>query len=97
MFPKLKDCLPNSIPVSQELLDRHKPDPDGSRRMLVDYKDMVFCLILNADCSVEILFVYSPLEKYDDRFYKAEDELFGKFTLCDEGGYILIESKKSGG
>lgn len=97
MALKLKDCLPSCIPVSNELLEKYKPDSVGSRRMLVDYQDMVLCLLLNSDCSVEILFIYSPLEKYDESFYRAEDELFGTFHFSDEGGYIAIDSQKSGG
>ena len=96
---KLKDCLPKSFPISQELLSKNKPDAVGSRRMLVEYQDMIFCLVLHSDNSVEILFVYSPFEKYDERFYRAEDELKSWFVPDDSvgGGSVVIESKKSGG
>lgn len=97
MTLRLKDCLPDRIPISKELLEKYKPDSVGARRMLVDYQDMILFLLLNSDCSVEILFIYSPLEKYDESFYRAEDELLGTFHSCGEGGYITIESQNGGG
>ena len=96
---KLKDCLPKSFPVSQELLSKNKPDVLGSRRMIVEYEDKIFYIVINSDNSVQILFVYSPLEKYDERFYRAEDELKARFVPgdSDEGGSVVIESKNGGG
>lgn len=94
----LKDCLPEKLPIEKEVIQKSKPDAIGSRRMLVDYQDKIFSIVLNSDSSVEIIFVYTPLEKYDDRFYRAQDDFIGRFVGSeDEGGYVIIESKKGAG
>ena len=92
---KLKDCLPQIIPVDEELLKKSKEGNDGSRRLLIDYKNFIFCILIYSDSSVEMLFAYTASELYDDRFYRCL--ISGKFikNTYNEGGIIQLELQKN--
>lgn len=92
---KLKDCLPQAIPVGEELLKKSKEGTDGSRRLLIDYKNFIFCIMIHSDFSAEMIFAYTQSEKYDDRFYRCLIKGIFIKNNFNEGGIIQLELQRN--
>lgn len=90
----LKDHLPTVIPVTESFIRKLEKRADTTKRLLVNYKDFTFCVVIDENNYVEVLFVYTPSEDYDNRFFRCQ--LPGKFIKNneDDGGTIYLDTKK---
>ena len=90
--------MPSMVYVPSSLMSSSKSDVSGSYSLLINNDNMYFCVIINANNDVEVIFVYSNSMDYDIRlFCNDDDTLKGRFcpNSNDYGGTIYLEFEKS--
>lgn len=94
---KLTDDLPKELPISANLLANAIPDVFGTIQIIVDYENIVYLLVIHQTGIVDVLFMYSSSDKYDERFIRNYDEdIKGTFVKNNNGGSIFLEFQKGG-